>query len=90
MVYISYGLDWELFQSIPEEIAPLFSFEVTYCYLVIQTSHSFFKSNFLEGTLPGCGMSANSTFKSLSFPEIVLFSSIASTMGKHLVVQFCI
>lgn len=89
MVYISYGLDWELFQSIPEEVAPLFSFEVTYCYLVIQTSHSFFLSNFLEGALPGCGISANSTFRSRSFPKIVQFSNITDTMGKHLVVQFC-
>lgn len=56
MVYISYGMNRELFHSVPEEIAPLFGFEaieVTCCHLVIQTSHSLFSDlGFLKGTLP--------------------------------------
>lgn len=43
MVYIWYGTNRGLSQFLPEETAPLFSFEVAYRYLAIQTSLLFFK-----------------------------------------------
>lgn len=42
MVYIWYGTNRGLSQFLPEETAPLFSFEVAYRYLAIQTSLFFF------------------------------------------------
>lgn len=72
MVYISNGMNRELFQSTPEEIAPLFGFEwieVTCCHSVIQTSQNL---NVLKGTFTVFVIAASSLFKSLSFLEMVL------------------
>ena len=98
MVYISYGVNQELFHSAPEEVAPLFGFEaseVTCCHLVIQTSHSFFFfffSNliFLKGTLTGFFflIAANSTLKSQDFLKTVLILAINNPLGEHYGIEF--
>lgn len=71
MVYIWYGTNRGLSQFLPEETAPLFSFEVVYRYLAIQTSFFFvffLRDHFLKAHSLIVAKSANSTFKSQNFP----------------------